>query len=41
MLQEQMLISFGLEKHKVNQFDICDYLKKWRKDSGWSTKKNR
>ena len=30
---------FWARKHKVNQFDICDYLKKWRKDSGWSTKK--
>ena len=30
---------FWGRKHNVNQFDICDYLKKWRKDSGWSTKK--
>ena len=30
---------FWGRKQKVNQFDICDYLKKWRKDSGWSTKK--
>ena len=26
-------------KHDVNQFDICDYLKKWRAKSGWSTKR--
>ena len=26
-------------KHKVNQHDICDYLKHWRKKSGWSTKR--
>lgn len=25
--------------HEVNQHDICDYLKEWRKKSGWSTKK--
>lgn len=31
--------TFWGRKHKVNQFDICDYLKKWRKNSGWSTKK--
>ncbi len=30
---------FWGRKHDVNQFDICDYLKEWRKDSGWSTKK--
>ena len=30
---------FWGRKHKVNQFDICDYLKKWREGSGWSTKK--
>lgn len=30
---------FWGRKHKVNQFDICDYLKKWRNKSGWSTKK--
>jgi DNA-methyltransferase (dcm) len=26
-------------KHKVNQADICDYLKEWRQKSGWSTKR--
>ena len=31
--------TFWGRKHKVNQFDICDYLKKWRKNSGWSTKR--
>lgn len=30
---------FWGRKHKVNQFDICDYLKYWRNKSGWSTKK--
>lgn len=30
---------FWGRKHYVNQFDICDYLKKWRNGSGWSTKK--
>ena len=30
---------FWGRKHEVNQFDICDYLKKWREGSGWSTKK--
>lgn len=30
---------FWGRKHKVNQFDICDYLKFWRNKSGWSTKK--
>ena len=30
---------FWGRKHDVNQFDICDYLKEWRKDSGWSTKR--
>lgn len=30
---------FWGRKHKVNQFDICDYLKEWRHKSGWSTKK--
>ena len=30
---------FWGRKHKVNQFDICDYLKMWREGSGWSTKK--
>ena len=31
--------TFWGRKHKVNQFDICDYLKKWRKNSGWSVNK--
>ncbi|EPE9901221.1 Cytosine-specific methyltransferase [Flavobacterium psychrophilum] len=31
--------TFWGRKHKVNQFDICDYLKEWRNKSGWSTKK--
>tara|TARA_B100000575_G_C23140978_1_gene663990 strand:+ start:4882 stop:6069 length:1188 start_codon:yes stop_codon:yes gene_type:complete len=26
-------------RHKVNQHDICDYLKHWRNKSNWSTKK--
>ena len=30
---------FWGRKHDVNQFEICDYLKKWREGSGWSTKK--
>ena len=30
---------FWGRKHKVNQFDICDYLKYWRTKSGWSTKR--
>jgi DNA (cytosine-5)-methyltransferase 1 len=30
---------FWGRKHKVNQHDICDYLKFWRGKSGWSTKK--
>jgi len=30
---------FWGRKYPVNQFDICDYLKKWRKKSGISTKK--
>lgn len=30
---------FWGRKYEVNQFDICDYLKKWREGSGWSTKK--
>lgn len=30
---------FWGRKHKVNQFDICDYLKHWRTVSGWSTKR--
>ena len=30
---------FWGRKHKVNQFDICDYLKEWRNKSDWSTSK--
>ena len=30
---------FWGRKYKVNQHDICDYLKFWRNKSGWSTKK--
>ena len=30
---------FWGRKHQVNQHEICDYLKYWRKKSGWSTKK--
>ena len=30
---------FWGRKYDVNQFDICDYLKKWRKKAGISTKK--
>jgi DNA (cytosine-5)-methyltransferase 1 len=30
---------FWGRKHKVNQHDICDYLKQWRKKAGISTKK--
>ena len=30
---------FWGRKHKVNQHEICDYLKYWRKKSGWSTKR--
>jgi len=30
---------FWGRKHKVNQHEICDYLKYWRNKSGWSTKK--
>jgi len=26
-------------KYKVDQADICDYLREWRKNSGWSVKK--
>ena len=29
---------FG-RKYKVNQAEICDYLKEWRNKSGWSTKR--
>lgn len=31
--------TFWGRKHKVNQHDICDYLKYWRSKSGWSTKR--
>lgn len=31
--------TFWGRKYEVNQFDICDYLKEWRKKSGWSTKR--
>ena len=30
---------FWGRKYNVNQFHICDYLKKWRKKAGISTKK--
>jgi DNA (cytosine-5)-methyltransferase 1 len=30
---------FYARKHKVDQADICDYLKEWRKESGLSVKK--
>lgn len=30
---------FWGRKHKVDQHEICDYLKYWRKKSGWSTKR--
>ena len=30
---------FWGRKYPVNQFHICDYLKKWRKKAGISTKK--
>ena len=30
---------FWARKHKVDQHVICDYLKFWRKKSGWSTKR--
>jgi DNA (cytosine-5)-methyltransferase 1 len=30
---------FWGRKHKVNQHEICDYLKYWRNKSGWTTKK--
>ena len=30
---------FWGRKHKVNQHEICDYLKYWRTKSGWSTKR--
>ncbi len=31
--------TFWGRKHKVDQHEICDYLKHWRNKSGWSTKK--
>lgn len=31
--------TFWGRKYKVNQEDICDYLKEWRQKSGWSTSK--
>tara|TARA_Y100000748_G_C15467964_1_gene477665 strand:- start:229 stop:1527 length:1299 start_codon:yes stop_codon:yes gene_type:complete len=31
--------TFWGRKHKINQHDICDYLKEWRAKSDWSTKK--
>jgi len=31
--------TFWGRKTKVNQHDICDYLKYWRNKSGWSTKR--
>jgi DNA (cytosine-5)-methyltransferase 1 len=31
--------TFWGRKYKVNQHEICDYLKHWRTKSGWSTKK--
>ncbi len=30
---------FWGRKYKVNQHDVCDYLKYWRNKSGWTTKK--
>ncbi|MFH5826793.1 DNA cytosine methyltransferase [Clostridium perfringens] len=30
---------FWGRKYEVNQHEICDYLREWRKKSGWSTKK--
>ena len=30
---------FWGRKHKVNQHEICDYLKYWRNRSSWTTKK--
>lgn len=30
---------FWGRKYKVNQHEICDYLKYWREKSGWTTKK--
>jgi len=34
-----VLDEFWGRKHKVNQFDVCDYLKEWRSKAGISTKK--
>jgi DNA (cytosine-5)-methyltransferase 1 len=31
--------TFWGRKHKVNQHEICDYLKFWRNKSGWTTKR--
>jgi DNA (cytosine-5)-methyltransferase 1 len=31
--------TFWGRKNKVDQFEICDYLKDWRTKSGWSTKR--
>lgn len=31
--------TFWGRKYKINQHEICDYLKFWRNNSGWSTKK--
>ena len=31
--------TFYARKYEVSQEEICDYLKKWRNKSGWSTKK--
>jgi DNA (cytosine-5)-methyltransferase 1 len=31
--------TFWGRKTKVDQFEICDYLKEWRSKSGWSTKR--
>ncbi|WP_163100202.1 DNA cytosine methyltransferase [Peribacillus alkalitolerans] len=35
---ENVSDKFWGRKHEVNQFDICDYLKEWRKKSGISVK---
>jgi len=34
-----VLDEFWGRKHKVNQFDVCDYLKEWRTKAGLSTQK--
>lgn len=36
---ENVADKFWGRKYEVNQADICDYLKKWRDRTGWSTKK--